>query len=135
MNGMPIGARHLQGIIRLAEASAKIRLSKTVDKEDLELAKKLFYDSLVKIGLDTSSGLIDMARMGDGKTISRRKIYDYALNIIRKLLPNSGDEIKDFELKKVLLDNGLTEREVGDTIYSLNREGFMIKNNSCWRIL
>ena len=47
MKGMPIGARHLQGIIRMAEASAKLKLNDTVSKEDLELAKNLFYNSLL----------------------------------------------------------------------------------------
>jgi DNA replicative helicase MCM subunit Mcm2 (Cdc46/Mcm family) len=135
MTGMPIGARHLQGVIRLAEAAAKIRLSDTVDIEDIDLAKKLFYESLVKIGLDTSSGLIDMARMGEGKTVSKRKLYDIAIELINKISISSGNEIKDVELRQLLLDNGLSERECGDTIYSLNREGKIIKNNNVWKIL
>jgi len=132
MKGLPIGVRHLQGIIRLAEASAKIRLSEEVEKEDIELAKRLFYESLVRIGLD-ESGVIDMVRLGNsGITLSKRKYMETLLEIIREL---NSDNLSDIELKKVVEEKCFPMNKYYETIEQLNREGIIIKSNNKWKLV
>ncbi|MFW6047386.1 MAG: ATP-binding protein, partial [Candidatus Woesearchaeota archaeon] len=134
MKGLPIGTRHLQGLIRFAEASAKLRLSDTVEKEDFELAKKLFYDSLVKIGLD-EGGVFDMARItNNNQTVSRRKKNDFVLDTLRTLCAEWGT-IKDYELRQVILEKGMDDEDFERTIEQLNREGYILKNGNEWRIV
>lgn len=129
MRGMPIGVRHLQGIIRMAEASAKIRLSEEVSKEDIELAKNLFYESLVKIGLD-EGGVIDLNKIGSGKTISKRKLSEMLLDIIR-----SCNDLTDNEIRKVCEEKGFPMNKYFETIDGLNREGIIIKYKEKWKII
>ena len=57
---VPITARQLEAIIRLSEASAKIKLKDTVDKEDAERAVKLQMACLKEIGVDPETGKIDV---------------------------------------------------------------------------
>jgi replicative DNA helicase Mcm len=53
---VPITARALEAGLRLAEASAKMRLSNTICKEDIEFAKKLIFTGCLKTLLDCTFG-------------------------------------------------------------------------------
>lgn len=64
---VPITARQLEAIIRLSEASAKIRLKETVDKEDAEKAVRLQLACLKEVGVDPETGEIDIDQM-EGRT-------------------------------------------------------------------
>lgn len=64
---VPITARQLEAIIRLAEASAKIRLKNTVDKEDAEKAVRLQLACLKEVGVDPETGEIDIDKV-EGRT-------------------------------------------------------------------
>ena len=64
---VPITARQLEAIIRLAEASAKIRLKDTVDKEDAEKAVRLQLACLKEVGVDPETGEIDIDKV-EGRT-------------------------------------------------------------------
>ena len=57
----------LQAIIRLAEASAKIRLKDTVDKEDAQKAVRLQLACLKEVGVDPETGEIDIDKV-EGRT-------------------------------------------------------------------
>ena len=64
---VPITARQLEAIIRLAEASAKIRLKDTVDKEDAQKAVRLQLACLKEVGVDPETGEIDIDKV-EGRT-------------------------------------------------------------------
>jgi len=69
---VPITARQLEAIIRLSEASAKIKLKDTVDKEDAERAVKLQMACLKEIGVDPETGKIDVEVLEGGTPKSDR---------------------------------------------------------------
>ena len=71
-SAVPITARQLEAIIRLSEASAKIKLKDTVDKEDAEKAVRLQMACLKEVGVDPETGEIDIDRIGDGTPKSDR---------------------------------------------------------------
>lgn len=71
-SAVPITARQLEAIIRLAEASAKVKLKDKVEKEDAEKAVKLQMACLTKIGVDPDTGEFDIDRVGDGTPKSDR---------------------------------------------------------------
>ena len=56
---VPITARQLEAIIRLAEASAKIKLKDKVEKEDAEKAVQLQMKCLKEVGVDPETGELD----------------------------------------------------------------------------
>ena len=59
-SAVPITARQLEAIIRLSEASAKIKLKETVDKEDAEKAVRLQMACLKEVGVDPETGEMDI---------------------------------------------------------------------------
>ncbi|MCF0226421.1 MAG: minichromosome maintenance protein MCM, partial [Methanobrevibacter sp.] len=71
-SAVPITARQLEAIIRLAEASAKIKLKETVDKEDAEKAVRLQLACLKEVGVDPETGEIDIDRVEGGTPKSDR---------------------------------------------------------------
>ena len=46
-NGIPIAVRHIESILRMTEASARIRLSPTVSEDDLNLAIRVMLESFI----------------------------------------------------------------------------------------
>lgn len=64
---VPITARQLEAIIRLAEASAKIKLKNTVDREDAQRAVDLQLACLKEVGVDPETGEFDVEVM-EGRT-------------------------------------------------------------------
>ncbi len=64
---VPITARQLEAIIRLAEASAKLQLKDTVDAKDAERAITLQRKCLEAVGMDPETGKIDIDKV-EGRT-------------------------------------------------------------------
>lgn len=89
MKGMPITPRHIEGILRLSEANAKIRLSEYVEEEDLKIAQDLFYNSLIKLGMD-EDGIIDFARTGNGRTVSKKQKAQNMFLLINQMTEQTG---------------------------------------------
>jgi len=58
-----ITARHIEAIIRLSEAHAKIHLRETVIESDLDKAIELMTHSLHELGVDPETGEMDVSRM------------------------------------------------------------------------
>lgn len=135
MKGMPINPRHLEGIIRLAEASAKIRLSNFVDKEDFDLAKDLFLKTLLKLGLDIQEGTIDIARFSGGRTLSKKKKAKLIIEILKDFLQkNKLDSIDDNNLKQLCVENGIESYECDELIEEIHKEGELIYTRDGWRV-
>ena len=122
MRGMPITPRHLEGIMRLAEASAKIRLSETVDEEDLKLVQKLFYDSLLKLGMDEGLGVLDYALIGAGVPVSKRKKIDIIRRIISQIATRLGTNVPYEEIKKEADKLRIPKLDLDDSLLDLKKE-------------
>lgn len=67
---IPVTARKLEGLVRLAEASARIRLSDTVEPEDAERSVSIVRSCLKDIGVDPETGQFDadVVETGTSKT-------------------------------------------------------------------
>ena len=69
---IPISARQLEALVRLSEASAKIRLSLKVTKEDAKRAIQIMHLYLLQVGIDKETGNIDIDRITTGIPASER---------------------------------------------------------------
>lgn len=69
---VPVSARKLDGFQRLAEASARIRLSDTVEMHDVERAKKHVESTLEDVGIDPETGEYDVDIVEAGTSKSQR---------------------------------------------------------------
>ncbi|MDR9380719.1 MAG: minichromosome maintenance protein MCM [Natronomonas sp.] len=70
---VPVTARKLEAGIRLAEASARIRLSNTITMEDVERAKMLVMSSLEDVGIDHETDEYDADIVESGQSHTQRE--------------------------------------------------------------
>ncbi|MBN2517900.1 MAG: ATP-binding protein, partial [Candidatus Altiarchaeota archaeon] len=81
---VPLTPRQLEGLVRLSEASAKLRLSKKVELQDAERAIRLVEFVLTEVGME-EGGTFDIDRiMTDHPRSERDKIYTVT-NIVKGL--------------------------------------------------
>ena len=89
---IPVTARKLEALVRLAEASAKVRLSDVVEKRDAERVIKLVRSSLEKVGIDPETGIFDATVIEMGKSRNQFDRVKIIRSIIEKL---TGEHPKD----------------------------------------
>jgi DNA replicative helicase MCM subunit Mcm2 (Cdc46/Mcm family) len=82
---VPVTARKLEALIRLAEASARIRLSDTVTTEDTERVIDIVRSSLEDVGMDPETGEFDADMVEAGTSKSQRDRIKNVKGIIREL--------------------------------------------------
>jgi replicative DNA helicase Mcm len=117
---VPITARQLEALIRLAEASAKTRLSEVVEASDAQRAIDLLTYSLKQIGVVDESGEWDIDKRETGMSSESRNNIQIIMNIIQE----AGNE--PMPIEEVLAqaeEEGLTEEEAEDVITKLKRQG------------
>ena len=69
---VPVTARKLEALVRLAEASARVRLSDTVEEKDAERVIGIVRSSLEDIGIDPETGELDADVVETGTSKSQR---------------------------------------------------------------
>ncbi|MFC2143016.1 minichromosome maintenance protein MCM [Candidatus Aenigmatarchaeota archaeon] len=117
-----ITLRQYEALIRLAEASAKIRLDTKVRAADAERAMKLMKFSLSQLGVDYETGRIDIDRLESGVTASKRRKIGIIIEIIDELgKDQKGGEVSVEDVMAEAESRGIENIE--DTIERLKREG------------
>ena len=96
-----INTRMFEGAIRLAEASARARLSETAETEDTDRAVKLVMSMLKELGIDPEVGGFDVDIIGGGRPASQRRRVKLIKNTIAELdgaePPTRGDILSELE--------------------------------------
>lgn len=121
--GMPIGPRHLEGLIRLSEAHAKIRLSETVDLVDVDVAEDLFKHSLSDFGLNPDKGIMDLSSFTTTVKSSKRERYMAVLEYLKERSLQLPELIKKDIYSEVSRHFNMTYSEVDEIFSMLRREG------------
>jgi len=119
---IPISARQLQGLVRLAEAHAKSRLSPIVEKKDSEIAIKLTTYYLMQVGYDPETKRFDIDRFTTRISSSQRSKLILLRETIKKLEEIHGKQIPLDVLRQELGSN-ITDEEFENTIQKLEKEG------------
>jgi replicative DNA helicase Mcm len=121
---IPISARQLEALIRLAEAAAKIRLSKTVKKGDAQKAIELVDYCLNQIAKDKDTGKIDIDRIGGKITATQRNSINTIKEIINSLEEQTGEKIIPIEdIVVAAKEKDLTEDKVNEVLEKMRRSG------------
>ena len=111
---VPTTARKLDALVRLAEASARLRLDDTVNVQDAERVIELVLDSLKQVGVDPETGQFDTDVVETGTTKSQRKRIKMVKNTIKELeLEYEDGAPRDEVLDKVKDDYSRT-KVIGD---------------------
>ncbi|CAD5211429.1 unnamed protein product [Bursaphelenchus xylophilus] len=66
-------SRQLESLIRLSEATAKMRLSEWVEKEDVDEAYQLYMKALCQSAVDPDTGFVDVGILATGVAESTRQ--------------------------------------------------------------
>ena len=117
---VPITARQLEAFIRLSEASARIRLSRIVMKEDAQRAVRIVRYYLEKMAKD--SGSMDVDKLMTGTPRSERN----KISIVRRLIQDSSDHFKgapEHVVAQRAEEKGITEAELKDILRKMKQAG------------
>ncbi|MBI4918869.1 minichromosome maintenance protein MCM [archaeon] len=120
---IPISARQLEGLVRLSEASAKIRLSDKVMKKDAQKAVALLDYCLRQVAFDEETGTIDIDRIATEMPATQRNKLIKVKEIIIELEKQVGKLIPLEDLIQAAAEQGLEENEVEEAIQKLKRAG------------
>jgi len=124
---IPISARQLEALVRLAEANAKIRLSDTVTRNDAKRAINLLKYCLMEVGLDYETGKIDIDRITTGITASKRNKIVIVRNVINQMNEKGIKSILLDDLIPAVLDKGVRRDELDDFIELLKKDGYIFE--------
>ncbi len=118
-----ITGRQLDGLVRMAEANAKLHMRNKVTGKDAQKAIELMSYSLQAFGIDPDTGKIDIDRISTGVTASQRSKIGTIKDIIETLEKNVGKLIPIDEIVKVANAKGIEENKAYEIIDKLKRVG------------
>ncbi|MFA5176407.1 MAG: minichromosome maintenance protein MCM [Candidatus Nanoarchaeia archaeon] len=120
---IPITARQLEALVRLAEGAAKLKLSKTVTKEDAKMAINILKYCLMAVGFDYETQTFDIDKMSTGITSSQRSRISILTDIINQLTAKGMKSIPLNDLMGEAVARGITEDKVEEALDRLRRDG------------
>ncbi|MDX1745462.1 MAG: minichromosome maintenance protein MCM, partial [Halobacteriales archaeon] len=116
---VPITARKLEALVRLAESSARVRLSDTVEAQDAERVIEIVRSCLKDIGVDPETGQFDADVIETGTSKSQRD----RIKTLRGLIEELEDEYdRGAPIEEVIDragDIGMSESQVEHEIEKL----------------
>lgn len=86
---IPLTARQLEAFVRLAEASARIRLSQEATIEDADRAIRIVNTYMQSVGTDSETGQFDIDKIATGVTHSQHDRLRTVQDIVRTLAKES----------------------------------------------
>jgi len=122
---VPVTARKLEALVRLAEASARVRLSDTVESEDATRATDIVRSCLQDIGVDPETGEFDADVIETGTSKSQRdrikSIKDVIETVDAEYEKEAGAPLEAIVERAEA--EGIEESKVMDQIEQLRRKG------------
>ncbi|MEW5996189.1 MAG: LAGLIDADG family homing endonuclease [Candidatus Micrarchaeota archaeon] len=116
---VPITPRYIEGLVRLSEAHAKLRLSNEVEEADADAAITLMRYVLMKVLTDQETGRIDVDIIATGKARSQVEKIESITDIIRARTRDTEavqieDVLKDAEAAGI--EPGLARRIIRELL-------------------
>lgn len=105
--GIAFTARQLEGFVRLAEASARVRLSEHATVDDAKRAIAIVEYYLKSVGMDPESGTFDIDMIATGTSHTQRDRMQTMIQVIRELSDESKSKTaaRDEVLERAELHN------------------------------
>ena len=119
---VPITARQLEALIRIAEASARAELRPEVEEKDAKRAIDILRYCLEQVGVDPETGEFDVDMIESGVSSSQRNRLQSIKQIIEKLAEDD-DAAEIEEVIETAEDQGIEPDKAEDIIERLKREG------------
>ncbi len=126
---VPVTARKLEALVRLAEASARVRLSDTVEIDDAERVIEIVRSCLQDIGVDPETGQYDADVVETGQSKSQRD----RIKNIKQLIADVEEDYEDGAPIDVVLDRadeiGMDQTKAEREIEKLKQKGEVYEPN------
>jgi len=119
---VPVTARQLEALVRLSEASARLRLSNKVELKDAEKAIKISYECLKKVGIDPETGFLDADVIAAGITKTSRDKIKVIMDIIREINKEQGSAPLEMVLDQAE-DQGVARERAEEIISKMRQSG------------
>jgi len=119
---VPVTARQLEALVRLAEASARIRLSDTIELSDAERVIHIVDTCLRQIAYDAKTGSFDIDKVATGISKEKRDI----VRVIKDAIRDIGGEARRAAIEQVIeavASKGFSHDKVREGIDMLLRHG------------
>jgi replicative DNA helicase Mcm len=87
---VPVTARQLEALVRLAEASARVRLSPKIEPGDAERVIKIVDACLRQVAYDAKSGSYDIDKMMTGFSKGKRDLIRMIKEAVKTLADDNG---------------------------------------------
>jgi replicative DNA helicase Mcm len=119
---VPVTARQLEALVRLAEASARIRLSNSIEQTDAERVIHIVDACLRQIAYDARTGSFDIDKVVTGISKEKRDI----IRVIKDAIRDIGGEGKRAAIDQVIdiaSQKGFARDKVREGIDMLLRNG------------
>ncbi|NYT01110.1 MAG: minichromosome maintenance protein MCM [Methanocellales archaeon] len=120
---VPVTARSLEALVRLAEASARMRLSDKILEEDADRVIRITDACLRQVGIDRETGLFDVDVIAVGITKSQRDKIKLIKDIIRELEREHGGAPPKEEVYDKAEESGIERRKAEELIAKLKQQG------------
>ena len=95
---VPVTARQLEALVRLAEASARIRLSNSIEQSDAERVIHIVDACLRQIAYDAKTGTFDIDKVVTGISKEKRDI----VRVIKDAIRDIGGEGRRAAIEQVI---------------------------------
>ncbi len=130
---VPFTARQLEAFVRLAEASARVRLSEEVTANDAKRAIQIIDAYLRRVGMDRETGRFDIDIIATGISHSQHDRMRNLIDIIRRLSNESkeGAAARSDIIREAEID-GMESGKVEEALDRLKRNG-QIYEPSHWK--
>ena len=118
---VPVTARAIEALIRLAEAAARMELSPVVTEDHASLVIQIVDESLKQVAYDPKTGTFDIDRVVSDKPKSQRDM----IRAIEKRfddLKNDNGLVSEHDLITSLADDGHSRLDIINQVDKMKRE-------------
>lgn len=133
---VPVTARQLEALIRLSEASARVRLSNIITTEDADRVIRIVMASLKQVMTDPETGRLDADIINVGMGKSQRDKIKVLREIIRELQDENKGPAPIEDIIRKAEESGIKKDTVEDMIQKLKSAGEIIEaSNERFRVV
>jgi len=122
--GVPMTARHVDGIVRLAEASARLELRQHVMQRDLDFAISVVFESFIQSQKHQVAE--ELRKRFRRYLVQATAQSDQLMNLLEKLFKNATEQIRLSRPGGVSPDAGEVAVKMADVVTAIERYDFDI---------
>ena len=121
-DSVPITARQLEAMVRIAEASARAQLKDQVEESDAQRAIDILKYTLEQVGMDPETGDFDIDRIESGVSSSQRNRIQTIKHLIDELAGDDGSAEIEAVIEAAESED-ISSEKTEEVIEKLKREG------------